>query len=184
MNPFALEHGRAACAADIAIYAAAVAILAGVLIGADAKAPRIELAALALAGLAGWTLVEYAMHRFVLHGIEPFRRWHALHHERPRALIGTPTILSALIFVVLAFLPALVLAGPWRAGALTLGLVAGYLAYTVMHHATHHWSGRIAWLNRRKRWHALHHHGARPACFGVTTGFWDRAFGTAGGARR
>ncbi len=184
MNLFALEHSKAAYRADIALYGFAVALLAVALLRAGPDVGRIEIAAVALAGLAGWTLVEYVLHRFVLHGIAPFRRWHALHHERPMALICTPTILSASLFLVLVFLPALILGGRWRAGALTLGLLAGYLAYTLTHHGTHHWRSRNAWFNQRKRWHALHHHGDRPACFGVTTGFWDRVFGTAGRARR
>jgi sterol desaturase/sphingolipid hydroxylase (fatty acid hydroxylase superfamily) len=28
------------------------------------------------------------------------------------------------------------------------------------------------------RWHALHHHAGTSCCFGATTSFWDRAFGT------
>jgi cyclopropane-fatty-acyl-phospholipid synthase len=76
------------------------------------------------------------------------------------------------------FLPALALGGLWKACALTLGLVVGYLAYGVTHHATHHWRADSAWLRRRKRWHALHHHQKRPCCYGVTTTFWDQLFGT------
>jgi sterol desaturase/sphingolipid hydroxylase (fatty acid hydroxylase superfamily) len=33
-------------------------------------------------------------------------------------------------------------------------------------------------MTRRKRWHARHHHMA--ACYGVSTSFWDRVFGTTG----
>lgn len=184
MNPFALEHGKAAYRADIALYGLAVVILAGALARAGPSVSRTEIAAVALAGLAAWTLVEYALHRFVLHGVDPFRRWHALHHDRPMALICTPTILSATLFLTLVFLPALLFGGRWRAGALTLGLLAGYLAYTITHHATHHWHGGNAWFRQRKRWHALHHHGEKPACFGVTSGFWDHVFGTAAPAAR
>ncbi len=180
MNPFPLEHGRIAYVADFVLYGLAVALMSAVLLRGAPGISRTEIGAMALAGFVGWTLVEYAMHRFVLHGLLPFRRWHALHHERPRARIGTPTTLSMLVFLVFAFLPAWMLGGPWRAGAVTLGLVAGYLAYTLVHHGTHHWHGRIAWFNRRRRWHALHHHGEGPSCFGVTTDFWDRVFGTAG----
>ena len=130
-------------------------------------------------GLASWTLVEYAMHRYVLHGMQPFRRWHAAHHERPQALICTPTLLSGTLIIVLVFIPALTLGDVWGASALTLGILAGYLAYTVTHHATHHWHADLAWLNRRKRWHALHHHHVdHPECYGVTTTLWDYVFGS------
>jgi sterol desaturase/sphingolipid hydroxylase (fatty acid hydroxylase superfamily) len=73
-----------------------------------------------------------------------------------------------------------VLSELWRACALTLGVVAGYLAYAVTHHATHHWRADNLWLQRRKRWHALHHHDKEaPRCYGVTSAIWDHVFGSA-----
>ena len=138
-----------------------------------------------LGGLAGWTVIEYLLHRFVLHGLQPFSRWHAEHHSRPTALICSPTSLSASLITVLVFLPALALAGLWPACALTFGVLTGYLAYAVTHHATHHWRSEAAWLLRRKRWHALHHRASRPpGHYGVTSGFWDHVFGSAGGRPR
>ena len=81
---------------------------------------------------------------------------------------------------VLVFLPALVLGNVWRASALSLGIVTGYLAYGVTHHATHHWRANNAWLKRRKRWHVLHHRQhEQPGCYGVSSGFWDHVFGSA-----
>jgi hypothetical protein len=170
---FTLEHSRAAYRADIALYGAAVLGLAAFLLVAGPREQRLQLAALACAGLASWTAIEYALHRFVLHGVQPFRSWHAQHHQRPAALICAPTILSAALIVALVFLPALLSSTLWRACALTLGVLIGYLAYTVTHHATHHWRADSAWLKRRKRWHALHHHAEPPRCFGVTSAFWD-----------
>ena len=134
-----------------------------------------------LSGLLGWTAIEYGLHRFLLHGPQPFRRWHAEHHQRPSARIGTPTILSGGLIAALVLLPALLLGDPWRAGALSLGMLGGYLAYTLSHHAIHHGCGDSRWLRRRKRWHARHHHPTRlPLCYGVTTGFWDRVFRSGG----
>src|SRR4051812_17791334 len=176
---FSIEHGKSAYWADFAIYGAAVAILTIVL---AAFAPRDRwpgLPGLVALGTATWTLIEYAVHRFVLHGLEPFRSWHTEHHERPTALIGTPTLLSASLIALLIFLPAQLAAGVWRASALTLGVTAGYLAYAVTHHATHHWRSRGPWMTRRKRWHARHHH--MTACYGVSSSFWDRVFGSTGG---
>jgi cyclopropane-fatty-acyl-phospholipid synthase len=67
----------------------------------------------------------------------------------------------------------------WQACALTLGVVTGYLAYSVTHHAIHHWRGDNVWLLQRKRWHALHHQDVELAgCFGVTSGIWDHVFGS------
>jgi cyclopropane-fatty-acyl-phospholipid synthase len=60
-----------------------------------------------------------------------------------------------------------------------LGVLVGYLGYSLTHHATHHWPARNAWTRRRKRWHAMHHGAlAQPGYYGVTSGFWDALFGT------
>jgi cyclopropane-fatty-acyl-phospholipid synthase len=180
MGLFKLEHSRFAYRADFALYGAAVLALAAVLMVGGPPAQRFELFAWVLAGLAIWPPIEYALHRYVLHGPQPFRGWHAQHHERPMARIGSPTLFSASLFVVFFFLPAWGLGGLWPACALTLGVVSGYLAYGVTHHATHHWRADGGWLKQRKRWHALHHHAQapNPGCYGVTSAFWDRACGS------
>jgi sterol desaturase/sphingolipid hydroxylase (fatty acid hydroxylase superfamily) len=124
-----------------------------------------------------WSAIEYVLHRFVLHGLQPFRGWHEAHHDRPTALICAPTILSATLIFGLVFVPAWLIGELWRARALTLGVAAGYLADAITHHATHHWRGRSAWLQRRKRWHALHHHDKEShRCDGVTSTVWDDVF--------
>ncbi len=179
MGIFSLEHGRAAYRADFALYGLAVVALAVFLLVAGPHERRLEIDASILAGLVSWTAIEYLLHRFVLHGVRPFSRWHAEHHQRPMALICAPTLFSAALIVVLVFLPALALGNVWRACALTLGVLAGYLSFSITHHATHHWCADGAWLKRRKRWHALHHHASgRSGCYGVTSGFWDRVFGS------
>ena len=181
MALISLEHSRAAYSADFAMYGGAVALLSAFLVWDGPRVLWPEMAVLVLAGLLGWTLIEYALHRFVLHGLQPFKGWHAEHHLRPTALICAPTVFSAVLIFTLVFLPALLLGSLWRACALTLGVLTGYLAYAVTHHATHHWRGENTWLKQRKLWHALHHHvKEKPACFGVTSRFWDRVFGTAG----
>jgi sterol desaturase/sphingolipid hydroxylase (fatty acid hydroxylase superfamily) len=181
MGLLTTEHGRVGYFADLAIYAIASATMALLLAVAAPHERRAEILLFALAGLATWTLVEYLLHRFVLHGLQPFRAWHAEHHRRPRALMGTPTILSAALIAALVFIPALVLSDLWRACALTFGLLAGYLVYAVVHHATHHWRGDVAGLRLVKRHHALHHSPtAAPARYGVTSAFWDVVFRTNG----
>ena len=180
MGLFSMEHGKAAYRADFAVYCSAVAALAVLLVVSAPPGQWPASAALTLLGMASWTVIEYLLHRFVLHGVAPFKRWHEEHHDRPTALICAPTILSASLVVVLVFLPALALGGVWHACALTLGILSGYLLYAVTHHATHHWHAESAWLKRRKRWHALHHHDAgRLGGFGVTSAFWDQVFGSA-----
>jgi sterol desaturase/sphingolipid hydroxylase (fatty acid hydroxylase superfamily) len=180
MGLLTLEHSRIAYCGDFAFYGAAAAILAIVVNADAADGQQLASAALVLAGLASWTAIEYALHRFVLHGLPPFNRWHAEHHRRPTALIGAPTILSSTLILVLVFVPALLIAGWLYACAFTLGVVTGYLGYAITHHATHHWHSRSTWLKRRKRWHALHHHHVdAPGCYGVTSALWDHVFGSA-----
>jgi len=184
VNLFSLEHSRAAYAADFALYGAAVLLLAGLLVLAGPHEQAAAILLLVAAGLAAWTIIEYVLHRFVLHGLAPFSRWHAEHHQRPVALICAPTILSATLIFTMVFAPALLLGSLWRACALTLGVLGGYFAYAITHHATHHWRADGAWLRQRKRWHALHHHdhhhhhGGASGFYGVTTAFWDHVFGS------
>ena len=181
MGILSIEHGKAAYRADFALYGAAVIVLTGVLLAGAPREHGLAIASCVLLGAWGWSGFEYLLHRFLLHGVVPFNCWHAAHHERPRAMICAPTILSASLIVGFVFLPALLLADLWIACALTLGLLAGYFAYGVTHHATHHWRAGSTWLRERKRWHAMHHHAGTHCCYGVTTSFWDRVFGTVPG---
>jgi sterol desaturase/sphingolipid hydroxylase (fatty acid hydroxylase superfamily) len=185
-----LEHSTAAYRADLALYGVLSLGLAALLALGGPPGSRPALAAWALAGGTLWTLVEYLLHRFVLHGLAPFSRWHADHHDRPKALISSPTILSVGLFALLAVAPAWYLWGPWPACALSFGLITGYGIYGLTHHATHHrvpaWAQRSAWLSRRRRWHARHHAASRAGApvghFGVSLDFWDHVFGTHGAA--
>ncbi len=139
MHAFAIEHSPARYHADFIAYALAVTTLATWLALRAPADLAWPLLGFALTGLAGWSALEYALHRFVLHGLQPFARWHGEHHRRPAALIGTPTLVSALLFGLLVALPGVLLLGPWRGGALTMGVLAGYLVYATTHHALHHW---------------------------------------------
>jgi cyclopropane-fatty-acyl-phospholipid synthase len=165
--------------ADFVVYGAAVACM-GATLAADA--PRAQDLAIVVwigAGLAAWSLIEYVFHRFLLHGMSPFREWHALHHARPTARIASPTVFSASLIAGLVALPAWLTSGGWPACALTLGVTIGYYAYAISHHASHHWRATGPGAAARKRRHARHHHaGAAPRCFGVTTGLWDVVFRT------
>jgi cyclopropane-fatty-acyl-phospholipid synthase len=181
MGLLTTEHGRAGYFADFVVYTMTSTALALLLAIVAPYERRTELLAFALLGLGAWTLVEYVLHRFVLHGMQPFRAWHAEHHRRPRALIGTPTILSTALIAALVFLPVLVLSDLWLASALTFGLLTGYMVYAIVHHAIHHWRAETAWLRQIKRHHALHHSPVAAASrFGVTSALWDVVFRTNG----
>lgn len=177
------EHSNGSHLADVALYGIAVVVLAGSTWVTTPDGNVMAACGWALSGLAAWTLLEYLLHRFVLHRVPPFKRLHATHHQRPTALIGSPTLMTATLFGLLVFAPSQAAFELWRACALTLGMVSGYLAYTLIHHGVHHGRGISPWLQRRRRWHGLHHRSAVQAvCFGVTSSFWDHIFGTVDGA--
>jgi sterol desaturase/sphingolipid hydroxylase (fatty acid hydroxylase superfamily) len=178
MALLSIEHSRAAYWADLWIYGAAVVGLAGTLAVFAPRDQRIGISAAVVLGISAWTLMEYSLHRFVLHGLEPFRSWHAQHHHRPTALLGTPTLVSVSLFLLLLFWPTLAASGPGYAGARTLCASAGYVAYALTHHAVHHCRATGRWIANRKRWHARHHR-AEAAYYGVSSPLWDHVFGSA-----
>lgn len=183
MQFFTLEHSQSAYRADFAFYSIASVTLTIFLMFASPDGQGREILGLIMIGLISWTFIEYILHRFILHGLPPFNKWHNQHHERTSALIYTPTIFSASLFTAFIFMPIFLVSDVWIACALTLGILLGYLAYTVMHHAIHHLRMDSQWLKQRRRWHALHHidssnHARRAGHYGVTTEFWDHVFGT------
>ena len=132
------------------------------------------------AGLAGWTLIEYLLHRIFFHHAPVLARIHELHHDSPQDLIGTPAWVSALIGVFFVAGPLCAALGFNVGSAATAGLVTGYLWYVFVHYAIHHWRPRRnSYLYRARLRHARHHHQSDGGNFGVTTGVWDHVFGTA-----
>ena len=178
MNLLKLEHSKVWYFADFAIYILAIVLGAIFLLLFAPRHQWFDSAMLLVAGLFGWSFVEYLLHRFILHGLKPFSRWHAEHHDRPRAYIVTPTFFSAAMIGGFIYLPAFEMAGPWRAMAFTLGMVVGYLGFAAVHHSSHHWRANSSWLLNRKRLHAIHHHSEEACHYGVTTSFWDIVFRT------
>jgi cyclopropane-fatty-acyl-phospholipid synthase len=179
MGLFSLEQSRFAYRADFALYGVAALLLAGHVAWVTPQAQWLSALRMVVAGLVAWTLTEYLLHRFVLHGVSPFRDWHAEHHRRPAALICSPTIFTGTLFIFTVYLPAWWVFGLNGARAFTLGMMTGYLGYATMHHALHHWRSRSSWFGALKRRHALHHAGQGPSrYFGVTSTIWDFAFGT------
>jgi cyclopropane-fatty-acyl-phospholipid synthase len=178
MNVFTIEHSKTAYWADFAFFGATIVVLAiTVAVGTPhAQWPRVAF--LAITGVVGWSVLEYLVHRFLFHGVQPFRRWHAEHHARPTAFICAPTIVTASVLGTFLFFPAWLMGGAWSACALTFGVLCGYVAYATTHHAIHHWRAKSRWLRRRQRWHFIHHSAQRPCCYGVTSGTWDAACGS------
>lgn len=166
--------------ADFGFYA--LAILGVLVWGITRASPSARLDALSasLLGAAVWTLVEYLLHRFILHSGSRIARLHTRHHVSPKAFIGTPTWLSAGIIVGLVFAPTwLAFSLPVAAG-LSIGFALAFLWYGTIHHLVHHPTPSIParLLREASKRHFRHHGSFGNSNFGVTTEFWDRVFGT------
>lgn len=125
-----------------------------------------------LAGWIFWTFYEYAVHRWALHGLPLFSDVHALHHRNQKDYIALPPSVT-----LVAYASAWLIFG-MRSSAFMVGFSLGYIVYSILHTAFHY--APIApggWLARGDRRHHLHHRFDN-VCFGVTTGLWDRLFGT------
>lgn len=140
----------------------------------------LKAAALFLAGLAWWSLLEYLLHRFVFHRFpRTLGRRHLQHHARlkERRLAMAPAV-SALAGVAIHGLVFVGGLGSRTGVPLLAGLVVGYAAYEAVHYATHYVIARGRVLKALRRHHLIHHHAQPGARYGVTTPFWDWVFGT------
>ncbi|MDQ3031111.1 MAG: sterol desaturase family protein [Myxococcota bacterium] len=133
-------------------------------------------------GVLGWTLLEYALHRWAFHR-SALGRWaargHLKHHARPEyfyALAGKVALASVVLAPIV--LVSVLAMGASLGASIPLGILAGWLVYEVIHRRIH----VAAPLGRYGRWarrHHLHHHfGRADRNFGVTTPLWDLVLGT------
>ncbi len=146
-----------------------------------------------LLGLFVWTFVEYVLHRFVFH-FAPERPspwlqrliflFHGIHHVQPwdkTRLVMPPSVsipLAMLFYALFAWVLDSLLAAPAWLAPTFAGFLLGYLAYDLLHYATHHLpmpSPALRWL---KRHHLLHHHATPDERFGVSSPLWDLLLGT------
>jgi sterol desaturase/sphingolipid hydroxylase (fatty acid hydroxylase superfamily) len=156
----------------------------------DAAVPEAAKPALIALGVLVWTLIEYLMHRFLLHyrpqapaRLEIVKMLHLGHHRNPRdeAKITVPVFASLPIAGGLLGVFRL-MAGDWQAAALLLaGTIAGYLYYELVHFRIHCSTHRGRWLRQPRANHFFHHFKDQTRCFGVTTPLWDLVLGTGRG---
>ncbi len=168
--------------ADLVVYPVLIAAVETFSLQHATPGATARWLGLATVSLLAWTALEYALHRWLLHRVPPFRRMHARHHEHPAALIGTPTWITVPLFVALWLLLARE-ASVAAASAMVTGLMAGYLFYVVFHDAVHHRRTRPgSWLHAAKLRHGQHHLPSVAGNFGVTSGLWDSVLGTVAGS--
>lgn len=141
-------------------------------------APLLSL----VAGAATWTLVEYLLHRFVFHGSSPKALGaveHRQHHARPDYFAPWWQKALAAVAVTAAMLPAVAFAaGIAISLCFTLGFIAMYLLYEVLHRRAHTHPPRGPYGRWRRRNHFAHHFADPRRAHGVTSPVWDRVFGT------
>jgi hypothetical protein len=133
-------------------------------------------------GAFGWTLAEYGLHRFVFHGASATRlgaHEHRKHHAEVDYFAPWWQKALAAVAATSLMLPiAIVVAGPISGIAFTLGFVAMYLLYEVLHRRAHTRPPRGAYGRWRRRNHFAHHFVDPRHAQGVTTPIWDVVFGT------
>lgn len=149
----------------------------GALLAASAARPGWTLV-----GALSWPLIEYAAHRWVMHGSAKwaprfYRKIHGIHHAFPDDLSHFTIPIPFVGAVVAVFAGGSSALNVGREGhALLGGLLLAYVAYDLAHLAAH---GRapFPWQDVLARHHAVHHAQASKA-FAVTVPFIDRIFRT------
>jgi sterol desaturase/sphingolipid hydroxylase (fatty acid hydroxylase superfamily) len=131
-------------------------------------------------GLAVFSLIEYSIHRWLLHVPgNLLSDLHGAHHKNPEkhsafffpTSIVTSTSLWLLLNRALHFQVA---------SFLICGVASGYCYFGILHHIEH--TTRInripfRWLQKRWAAHSVHHRFDHRN-FGVVTSVWDRMLGT------
>ena len=135
-----------------------------------------------LVGAATWTLVEYLLHRFVFHGTSPKSigaAEHRQHHARPDYFAPWWQKALAALAVTAVLLPGVAFAvGVEISLCFTLGFIAMYLLYEVLHRRAHTHPPRGRYGRWHRRNHFAHHFADPRRAHGVTSPVWDRMFGT------
>ena len=167
--------------ADFVVYPVVIVGLAGGGLGRATWQNCTEWLCVVVAGFVMWTLLEYVLHRSVLHKKTYFAPMHGEHHAAPLAYIGTPAWVSVFVLSACFLLPVWWWVGFNIADGLTVGVMLGYWWYGIVHHVIHHHANTSSpsYFNDLRAWHMRHHYSPKSGNFGVTTSLWDHVFGTA-----
>jgi sterol desaturase/sphingolipid hydroxylase (fatty acid hydroxylase superfamily) len=144
-----------------------------------------------LYGLLWWSLIEYVLHRWVLHwepadprgrAIRRHLPGHRSHHDGPQdpddVVSRKHAFALPLGAIGLGAMLAVGFSWGWALAAVGGGAL-GYALYEYVHFACPQlpMTSRIGRVLRRH--HAIHHHRDETVNFGVTSPLWDHVFGTA-----
>jgi sterol desaturase/sphingolipid hydroxylase (fatty acid hydroxylase superfamily) len=136
----------------------------------------------AIAGAMSWSLVEYVLHRRVMHEMRG-RGLPSVEHLGHHADVtyfspASKKIASAAATTAVVYPLAVATAGRRRAAAFTVGMITMYFGYEIAHRRTHTHPPRGRYGRWARRNHLHHHFGAPMRNFGVTSPVWDRLLGT------
>ena len=143
-------------------------------------------------GMVAWTLMEYAVHRYVLHGRFPdgprlyqrfthrfFDPLHWEHHARPwdsNHINGTlkDTLPFSSVLILLGFLTP-----GWTGAVFVAGLLFAYMIEEWVHQSVHYYDFDNRYFRFIRR-HHLYHHSPKGmnAGYGLTNSFWDVVWNT------
>jgi len=165
--------------------------LISAIVNVSAGATAWHIPAGLLIGAFIWTLTEYTLHRFVFHyrarserAQRVFFLFHGVHHAQPQLktrLVMPPVVsipLAVVFYGLYHLIVGVLLKGPLWVAPIFSGFVAGYLAYDMIHYATHHFPMRSGYWKYLKRHHMAHHYKTPDKLFGVSSPAWDYVFGT------
>ena len=159
--------------------------------------PVYALAYLAM-GVMTWTVLEYLVHRYILHGRFPdgpgflrhrvhtfFDTMHADHHQRPWDGMYINGYLDSVPFAALFVAVSFLLTPYYKAPVLVAGLLQSYVLEEWIHYSVHFCRFKSRYF-QYIRLHHWYHHSPRGSAlgFGLTSGLWDRITGTRIPARR
>ena len=138
-------------------------------------------------GVSSWTLLEYILHRYILHynakskvGQAIVNRLHQFHHGTPSddSQVCMPLLLTLPIWITVWVL-ILAFGGNFEGAAQYVsGLALMMTIYDITHYSTHYMKPTNALLKYLKKYHMDHHFLGENRKFGVTSPFWDLVFRT------
>ncbi|KAF9158555.1 fatty acid alpha-hydroxylase [Mortierella sp. AD011] len=148
-----------------------------------------QSATLFLAGIFGWTLAEYVIHRFLFHlddllpestfSLVAHFLLHGIHHYLPmdRLRLVMPPALAVALAVPINKIIHTLLPTP-QAYAVMSGLIFGYVLYDLTHYYLHHARVFKVHFREMKTYHLAHHYKNYEGGYGITSKIWDKVFNT------
>ena len=149
-------------------------------------ASALELLACTALGWGAWSLLEYAMHRFLFHAdvkSESARiallLAHGHHHvwpDDPRRITATPIQIGSVALLFHGVFS--ITLGPTLGSAALGGALLGYVAYELVHWRAHHGRPTSRLGRALQDHHMKHHHLAPRSRWGIGSPLWDWVFRT------